>query len=208
MRIIDPDNRHDYYDSIQRNFTTSDLVYLRKHEVIYGGEADNLVKSLPDMINLYGMNFGQVIIGFCGKIYRCFTCDGIVFDIDELWNKYREHRIKHSYRSFLLDSSQKRIISNFDNFEKKKDSYRYIFEKHLCPIWTIDNFCKDYRFTKNPTLKEFDFYKIFDTYSAYQEISMFLGSLAFPEKPIPVISDKDLAFAKGFDKHSFRRCKK
>jgi hypothetical protein len=57
----------------------------------------------------------------------------------------------------------------------------------------------------NCSLREYDFVRIKDVYTAFQEISMFLGSLAFPNKTIPHVSDDDMAAAKGFDKWSFRK---
>jgi hypothetical protein len=41
--------------------------------------------------------------------------------------------------------------------------------------------------------------------TTYQEIAMFLGGLATPQKPIPVPSDKDMVSIKGFDRFSFRK---
>lgn len=42
-----------------------------------------------------------------------------------------------------------------------------------------------------------------DTFTAYQELEMFFGNLARPNKPIPEILDKDMVSIKGFDKWSF-----
>jgi hypothetical protein len=50
--------------------------------------------------------------------------------------------------------------------------------------------------------------KLFEPYQAYQEISMFVNNLAIPEKPIPKMSDEDMASIKGFDKFSFRKDKR
>jgi hypothetical protein len=52
----------------------------------------------------------------------------------------------------------------------------------------------------NFSLKEYEFYKVFDPYSAYQELCMFVdGSLAYPGN-IPIeIDDKYKITGKGFD---------
>lgn len=60
----------------------------------------------------------------------------------------------------------------------------------------------------NGHLKQFEFYKVFDAYQAFQEISMYLGSMAVPLKEVPHIDDRTMAEAKGFDKFSFRKDKK
>jgi hypothetical protein len=57
----------------------------------------------------------------------------------------------------------------------------------------------------NPRLKDIEFYRLFPTAQAYQEISMYLGSVAAPQRPIPPVSDRDMITAKGFDKWSFRQ---
>ena len=59
---------------------------------------------------------------------------------------------------------------------------------------------------KNPILKDFNFNKIVDPFTAAQEIEMYLGRLSFDNTPImPVGDDKVLAASKGFDKWSFRK---
>ena len=56
------------------------------------------------------------------------------------------------------------------------------------------------------TLREMEFYRLFDTYTAFQEIQMYTdGVLGFSNPHVPVPDDKTLAEVKGFDKHSFRR---
>jgi len=54
-------------------------------------------------------------------------------------------------------------------------------------------------------LRGYHFYKVFDTYAAFQEIHSFLASKASPEKSMPVIPDVLKAQSKGFDKWSFRK---
>lgn len=58
---------------------------------------------------------------------------------------------------------------------------------------------------KNPILKDFDFGKLVDPYTAVQELEMYIGRLATNETPqMPVGSDKVIAESKGYDKWSFR----
>jgi hypothetical protein len=58
----------------------------------------------------------------------------------------------------------------------------------------------------NACLKDLEFFRIVDPYTAFQEIAMFLGGLAVPLKPIPHVDDKTMVEAKGFDKKwSFRK---
>ena len=57
----------------------------------------------------------------------------------------------------------------------------------------------------NGCLKNWEFFRVKDPYTAFMEIAMFLGGIAVPQKPIPVPPDKDMVEIKGFDKHSFRK---
>lgn len=59
---------------------------------------------------------------------------------------------------------------------------------------------------KNPILTHFHFQKMVDSYTAVQEIEMYLGRLATNNTPpMPGGSDKVIAESKGFDKYSFRK---
>jgi len=62
------------------------------------------------------------------------------------------------------------------------------------------------KFFINPVLKDYEFYKIFDSYQAFQEIQMFIsGVLGSKEKDIIMIEDKYKIASHGFDKWSFRK---
>jgi hypothetical protein len=100
--------------------------------------------------------------------------------------------------------------------EYKGKDWRPIFEENNCPLFTTEAYEKYDRKRQryynvmilhlNTRLKDVEFFKVFDPYMAYQEISMFLGSMAEPRKGIPEVSDADLLEAKGFDpRFSFRK---
>ena len=57
----------------------------------------------------------------------------------------------------------------------------------------------------NPCLREFQFFKVLSPQQAFQELSMYMGGLAAPSKPIPAIPDATMRDAKGFDKWSFKK---
>jgi hypothetical protein len=65
------------------------------------------------------------------------------------------------------------------------------------------------KFHINPMLKDYEFYRVFDTYQTFQEISMFLGGvLGTNEDGGNVVDDKHRFSQRGFDKWSFRKEKK
>ena len=61
------------------------------------------------------------------------------------------------------------------------------------------------KFYINPKLQDEEFYRVFDPFMAYQELSMYIsGVLGVGERPTVDISDIDMAAKKGFDNKSFR----
>ena len=61
------------------------------------------------------------------------------------------------------------------------------------------------KMTLNPCLKNYGFQKIFDSYAAFQEISMFLGGVLGSEAaPMVQIEDKYIKEGHGFDEWSFK----
>jgi len=101
----------------------------------------------------------------------------------------------------------------FEKIDKIKDKYSSLFEDKYSPTFVASAECHDLRYDEknrwtfiwNECLADYGFYRKFDSYSAYQEITMFLGSVASPEKEIPEMTDKIKAEHKGFDKWSFRK---
>ncbi len=71
--------------------------------------------------------------------------------------------------------------------------------------WSIGSRKREYKIVYNACLKELDFFKVIDTYTAFQELQMFMGGMARPNKPIPHVSDKNMVSIKGFDEWSFRK---
>ena len=103
-----------------------------------------------------------------------------------------------------------------------KESTRQIFYDYKVPYFVVGEIeWKDWQILKgwrtgswegititlNPSLKKHEFYRVFDPFTTYQEISMYLGNeLADTEtKPVPVGDDETLASSKGYDKWSFRQ---
>lgn len=58
----------------------------------------------------------------------------------------------------------------------------------------------------NVVLADYDFYKVFDAYTAFQELDMFVsGIMARDNNPMADISDVDMRDKKGFDNMSFKK---
>lgn len=112
--------------------------------------------------------------------------------------EYRRHVFEKFFEKYKIDKIDK-VVNIFEEYQSPAFSMRLEKQKDgNWKKWVVLNCC----------LKEFEFYRMFDPNQAFQEISMFLGNIAEPRKPIPEIDDETLCEAKGFDlKFSFRKPK-
>ena len=158
------------------------------------------------------------IIGFCGKLYVG-------------WKLYRElepvhHTISTEYtydieymKEMLQENSWRGNFIDHVNYIIKYDALE-LFRNSKTPAFVYDG---DYgrttydkrrsiynshnpKFFVNPLLKDYEFYKVFDSFQAFQEISMFIGGvLGRGEEKIIEVEDKYKIAQHGFDKWSFRK---
>jgi len=131
-------------------------------------------------------------------------------------NKFLKKLENKKYNWFNKKTFSKEIADVF--FSKMGNSdYIKIFLNHKTPIFYVriigdanikyhtDVQLKEDEILINPVLQEFNFYKIFDPYTAFQEISMFIsGVLGVGTPETTTISDEDMKYKKGFDDWSFK----
>jgi len=158
------------------------------------------------------------IVGFCGKLYI-----GWKFYREVKNDKYSEPSLRTTitydiefikknlkyvgWKSNALDDINH--ISSYNSME--------IFRNLNVPIFIHDHDYEKTRihtyrcnevFITNPLLKDYEFYKVMDSYTTLQEIQMFIGGvLGTKEKEIVEVEDKYKISQHGFDKFSFRRDK-
>jgi hypothetical protein len=161
-------------------------------------------------------NCSNFIIGFCGKLYIG-------------WKLYHENR--KVYPEILTTTITydfdliKTIVDNKGWYGSIEEHYNYIknynalqlFRNFKAPIFIYDSdynrisighyYRRDEKLFINPNLSDYQFYKIFDSFQAFQEISMFMGGvLGHGEKEIIEVADKYKIEQHGFDyKWSFRK---
>lgn len=164
-------------------------------------------------------NCSTFIVGFCGKLYV-----GWKF---RYHNPERRNQFDYNIPEYLIDVvydfnealkflEDKNWRTNiFDNYDSivKYDALN-VFRKLNVPYFIFDvnslitkhKYKCEPKFIMNPILRDYEFYKVFDTYSAFQEIQMFIsGVLGTGEKNIVEVEDKYKIGQHGFDKWSFRR---
>lgn len=106
------------------------------------------------------------------------------------------------------------FIKREEAYQQNPNKHRHWFEENHCPVfyaiydgssrrWNGKTY--EFEICFHGNIGQFGFARIFDPYQAFQEISMFYGSLAVPLKPIPDISDEVMAEIKGFNEWSFRK---
>jgi hypothetical protein len=159
------------------------------------------------------------IIGFCGKLYvgwKLYSVKNtddynnvnttITFDLDYIKELFEEK----TWHGNLYDNLN--YVTNYDAIDW--------FRNMKAPIFVYDedngrthvdtgrhgwegNHSK---FIINPLLKDYEFYKVFDAFQAFQEVMMFMGGvLGKGEKEIVEVEDKYKIAQHGFDKWSFRK---
>ena len=177
----------------------------------------------------------EVIVGFCGKIYPALKLRGkynydagesptaICYNIEEVDRfieaNYREKEILEyrmkprrrwtPYHYWSHGCSRISFEKWFAECREKQNNFAQLFLDHKCPVFVAayqtGRRGEVGKIVYSACLKEYEFVRIFDPFTAFQEISMYFGGLAQPNRPIPEVSDSDMIIAKGFDEWSFRK---
>lgn len=163
--------------------------------------------------------YAYFIVGFCGKLYigwkLYFEINTVSHDISTTISYDNEYM-----QSILEQKSWQGNLVDAINYVKTFDALQ-MFRDLKCPIFIYDSDFGRLHFDKkrssynnhhskffiNPLLKDYEFYKIFDSFQAFQEVSMFMGGvLGKGEKEITEVADKYKITQHGFDyKWSFRK---
>lgn len=151
------------------------------------------------------------IVGFCGKLYlgwkfyyevEEFSVLGVKEEVTKTDIIYgyenAKEFLKADYWRSNLDDDVKYVM-NYDPIN--------IFREVRSPIFVYDTYRKDDAFIINPMLKDYEFYKAVDAFTAFTELQMYIsGVLGTGEKEIIEISNENKIEQHGFDrKWSFRK---
>lgn len=208
----------DYYDCMQK-FASSDVMPYRRNLLI---EEHGSVKYK----NIPAYSIQKFAIGFCGTTYYGlkYSYNKHNFQFEE--NKsfcvysYEDYNSKLSYPYSKKNSN---VIRKFNNYFSIVEDDSFFIEKNT-PIfiefgnkWTCCHTMSkivrpklgpnEYPFTLDfvPTLKSFEFDKIFSPELAYMNIESYInGTLAREHKVIPEMENKDKITLHGFDNNSFK----
>lgn len=250
MRIVS--KYKDYYDGIQSFGMDSKLVYERFENLVgivkfknYEQFESGLWESyltvqhiniLDEKYKDYRIKTEFILIGFCGKLFPCFSFLHI--------NKEEEIKRVSTYSTDATLEYIQKIKDNFGKIEFIEEYYQGCnptkdeLDKYFSHIVYQQNYSQWFQeieapifmltenpelrydieqrkwlnkddliyFKKNPKLETYQFYKVKDSYSAFQDLSQFLGGiLTKREKIESKLTDKEKVNQHGFDlKYGFR----
>jgi hypothetical protein len=121
------------------------------------------------------------------------------------WNRYR---FRYDFSGNMFQPwSRKSMAVGLEKLKADAPGYTNfikLFTEHNSPIFVVDPPAN--KIHVNCLLKPWEFYKVFDSYTAFQEISMYVGGILLaPVNPVPIPDDETLRDIKGFNKYSFRK---
>jgi hypothetical protein len=201
------------------------MAYDSDRDVIYKRTEQFVEKCGRSSINYNGIGIYPTEVGFCGEVYI-----GVKIKYKE--KSYPEDK-DISYYCYDKNKALDLINSENDNIIRPMYSYKIhdkyyrkhanreieeaftrinksdIFTEYNCPIFVLKPFINpNYKknLIINCELKQFEFQKVLDPYTAYQKLKTYVEGMAQPLRPIPELSDEVMQEIKGFDhKYSFRK---
>jgi hypothetical protein len=224
----------DYYDCVQAAGQDQSLVYVR-NEIVEGmgdirdaylAREETKRKVFGSGRYSYGYNLfhkDMYIVGFCGKLYSvislyvqhgdkpvlCHSAKDVMAFVRANFSKKEiaafEKKEERKWRGWQVPTTIEGFEGHFEAFDNI--SIDPDFFKH--PIFVFD--CqydytnKQFSIMWNACLRPYEFFRVLDPYTAFQELQMWLSNIAAPQEHIPPVSDIDMVEAKGFNEWSFRQ---
>lgn len=206
----------DYYDGVMKTGMDREVVYVREKKNIVLKDALDINFSTEHTSSYTKVEL--VFLGYCGAVYKIYV-------VSTSWNDHPETRdVFHTFeecKAFCLANNVgsrhefgearwwPSVYQKFRDFDTGR--MVELFHKFQTPLFVVSH-TYSYRkpdktvITLGPCLKDLEFQRIKDTYTAYQDIFQFVaGTLNKPENKMVKISDKDKIAKHGFDKWSFRQ---
>jgi hypothetical protein len=214
----------DYYDIGQRSFDDT-ILYVRVPERIMSSNDPSDYANFSDLIGhaftyrdstrgrLIEITIHTVTIIFCGKVYPSVEmstygvsdADGYHYSFDSLEAALAKFGL--DFKTISRTSFPRNLNSIKEYFSNNQNVHSDLCAEYKSPIVTITNGRYNHvSVTKNDILSQYQFFKVLDPYSAFQELEMFLGGIMAPEnKKMIEISDRYKIEEHGFDKWSFKK---
>lgn len=227
MLIISKDK--DYYDSVAHSKgVDKTIVYRRNNKelavpefyVKYNSINDFYFPRYENRNNIKNklQSFDTHLVGFCGKLYPLIIA---IYSTSELYSSGT--RTEYIYDRSTIES----MVDSYCPDHTKRNNQKYfallnnskilnVFADHKCPVFLLKSrrlsfwntvYYSGENLELNPNLKKIEFFKVLDTYTAFQELEMYIsGVLGVDSQKTIEVSDKSKIEGHGFDyKTSFRK---
>lgn len=208
---------HDYYDNAVGYGIDEKVHYNR-----FTKEVAVKIKSQFDFPNF----LETCLLGFCGEVFPIIRLERLDKEYDCEYAS-DDYNVIETFYAFSFEDYQKKELEwedfsvSFNNgnmwhstkIEQFFIDWRFqsdeIFLEHKTPVWFIGLERNSTKGLINPKLKDYGFERIKDSFTAFQEISMYLSNILVEQKEVAKIEDKYRIEQHGFDlKTSFRKEKK
>lgn len=202
MKIIS--DFRDYYDGIVAYGFDDSVIYHRKHQIC---ELNGRVTKISDVpLGKYEFRFAEYhrrfVVSFCSKSYVGYA---IAEPSRISYNPEEIEQLVESERRFPLGARWffYTYKDQFDETGFNGQSFAALHREYRSPILAKVGGTLHI----NPILKDLEFFRVVDPYTAFQEIETFISALIGMEVPPTVeISDQSKILKHGYDpKYSFRK---
>lgn len=227
---------HDYYDTAIGYGIDPNIVYVRKMEEL---DSIDMIKGINFSYPFYRLDFDNIEIAniyyifFCGNLYVCIklnieirkyasykTVNKFCYNVDQVKEVFKKYKV-----DFPMGSTYSRYYRKRGSGKRKRENiFKNIFDTKVknimdlhfefdTPIFIVKQYTEGLNnknnIVLNPILKDMEFYKMVDAFTAFQEISMFISGVMGGKVPKMIeISNEDRIAKHGFDEYSFRKEKK
>lgn len=202
----------DYYDIGLSVGLDPKLHYQRKERLFYLSELNHWRKM--DIRGRFDVNWKKanayeyLVVGFCGQVYPCMAIH---------WNTGSEYiydveRIAHLFPK-EPQFGARRYRRRYENRERQQVAFMRgghrndaLFLELQAPLFVVrqEEGGREIRLLANTMMRTVQFAKVKDPFTAFQEISMYLGNQLVKRDKPDTIADEYRIAMHGFDKHSFR----
>lgn len=206
---------NDFYDGLSKQYLDKTIVYNREEVTIQANSLDNCsslysllrhFNSLHRQANSRDLPLNPILLGFCGKYFILYKFDWDVYSTkDEIINLFSKNKTSNYWRPYDVPT---KIKSQFVEIEILKSDDNFI--ELDCPVFLLEyrrpNY-QDVEIIKNPILKDYNFQKLKDTFTCFQDIQTYISNVLVVNKNTKEvkIKDKYLMESKGFNNLSFKK---
>lgn len=171
------------------------------------------------------------MFGFCGQLYLVYSVYSVhsipptkvqrtaitqpkpflnVSECVSYYNTIFKDKIKESknrYRGIRANFSQAEVVAWYNEFSNNP-RVKELFLELRTPIFLIEEVLNELYLTVNPRLLDYCLQRLWDPWTTYQEVEMYLSNeLAYGRQQMPEFDDSIKRDLHGFDNWSFKRRK-